>query len=173
MAPIATALRAQPMEHLLLEGAPVDYEETPTVSDAAAGALGAALAGGASSLRVVKLVGHRFGSASAMRAVLGGLSGGGCLEELDLTNSSLGVEGGAALRGVLSGCASSLQVLKLEDCGLEEEGCLAVCVAVGGLSRLRELDLRNNEMEADSAAALAKSVWERGSKAPSGAGPSE
>ena len=32
--------------------------------------------------------------------------------------------------------------MKLEDCGLEEEGCVSVAEGVGKLPKLRELDLR-------------------------------
>ena len=55
------------------------------------------------------------------------------LEVLDLTNSSLGPEGGACVARVLSSCAA-VHTLSLEDCGLEEEGCVAV--AKGSIFRV-------------------------------------
>ena len=92
--PIASALRASPPERLELIGAPVDCEETPTVSDAAAPALAEALKSCKASLRSVKLKNHRFESDAAMSTVLGALCGCTVLEELDLTNSSLKEAGG-------------------------------------------------------------------------------
>ena len=92
--PIASALRASPAERLELIGAPVDCEETPTVSDAAAPALAEALKSCKASLRSVKLKNHRFESDAAMSTVLGALCGCTVLEELDLTNSSLKEAGG-------------------------------------------------------------------------------
>ena len=92
--PIASALRASPPERLELIGAPVDCEETPTVSDAAAPALAEALKSCKASLRSVKLKNHRFESDAAMSTVLGALRGCTVLEELDLTNSSLKEAGG-------------------------------------------------------------------------------
>ena len=86
---------------------------------------------------------------------------GATLEELDLTNTTLGEEGGGALRRLLDGSAAlrgSLHTLKLEDCSLEEDGCRPVCEAVAGLPQLRLLDLRFNDMEAPSAAALGASL---------------
>ena len=157
VSPVASALSARPLSKLHLMGAPVDYEETPTVSDAAAAALGDALAAHGGSLKVLRLVGHRFESPDAIEAVLGGI-GKGCkgLEELDLTNSTLGADGGASLKALLaSDACKGVHTIRLEDCSLEEEGCLPVCEAVGGLASLRYLDLRFNEMEADSAAVLA------------------
>ena len=41
---------------------------------------------------------------------------------------------------------------------LEEVGCMTVARALSSSSNLEEVDLRNNEMEADSVAALAVSV---------------
>ena len=74
-----------------------------------------------------------------------------------MTNSSLGEEGGAALKAVFETCPA-LHTIRLEDCELGEEGCLVVADALGSLSKLREIDLRNNDMEADSAEALGKSL---------------
>ena len=135
----------------------MDCEETPTVSDKAAPALAEALQVCKGSLKLVQLGSHRFESAEAMNTVVKALCGCAQLGELDMTNSSLGEEGGAALKAVFETCPA-LHTIRLEDCELGEEGCLVVADALGSLSKLREIDLRNNDMEADSAEALGKSL---------------
>ena len=152
--PIANALKAQSYSKLHIYGAAVDCDETPTVSAAAAPALKAALEAHGKSLKIIKLVGHRFESDAAMYEILDSLSSATGLEEIDLTNTSLGTQGGVALARLLEARASTVHTLKVEDCGLEEPGCLAVSKAISKLTKLKELDIRNNDMEADSAAAL-------------------
>ena len=140
-----------------LDGAPVDFDETPTVTTEASGALGDALRGCRGSLRRLKLVGHRFEDADAVTKVLLALAGSTVLEELDLTNSNLKVEGGRALASVLRGF-SALRVLRLEDCEVEDAGCAAIAEALGQSASLEELDLRNNDMESNAAQVLARAV---------------
>ena len=127
--PIVSAMKAQPLSKLHLIGAPVDCDETPTVSDSAATALRKALEAHGSGLKSVKLMCHRFESDSGMEEVLSGLTSVKGLEELDLTNSSLGPDGGAVVARVLGAC-TTIHTLKLEDCGLEEDGCLSVASGV-------------------------------------------
>jgi len=182
---ISTGLALRAFEKVELRGAPVDCDETPTVSDAAAEALGAALRKCGASLKAISLVNHRFESAEAIASVLGSLRGCAKLEEVDLTNSSLAALGdNDALVALVRGCP--LHTLRLEDCELgleggkvlgkaiaghatlarlslsgnelEEEGCMAVAKALGSVAGLKELDLRNNDMEAGSAAALGASL---------------
>jgi hypothetical protein len=155
--PIVTSLKSMAVSKLILMGAPVDCDETPTVSDEAAKALGAALKGCAPSLKTVKLGSHRFESSEAMEALLGVLGECKQLEELDLTNTSLGEEGGAVIQSIIKACPA-LHTLRCEDCELGEDGCLAIAKGVADMAKLRELDLRWNDMEADSAASLAKSL---------------
>jgi ankyrin repeat protein/cyclophilin family peptidyl-prolyl cis-trans isomerase/FKBP-type peptidyl-prolyl cis-trans isomerase len=182
---ISTGLALRAYEKVELRGAPVDCDETPTVSDAAAEALGAALRKCGASLKAISLINHRFESAEAIASVLGSLRGCAKLEEVDLTNSSLaalgdndalvalvrgcplhtlrledcelGLEGGKVLGKALAGHAT-LERLSLSGNELEEEGCMAVAKALGSVAGLKELDLRNNDMGAGSAAALGASL---------------
>ena len=71
--PIAKAMKAQPLSKLHLYGAAVDCDETPTITEAAAEALQNALKEHGKSLKIIKLVGHRFESDAAMSAVMTGL----------------------------------------------------------------------------------------------------
>ena len=87
--PIASALKAQTITKLSLIGAPVDCDETPTVSDEAATALRGALEAHGRSVRVLRLVCHRFESEGAMEEVMRGVAALTALDELNLTNSSL------------------------------------------------------------------------------------
>ena len=147
----------KPAQEVRLDGAPVDFDETPTVATEASTALGEALRGCLGSLRRLKLVGHRFEDADAVTNVLQAMAGSTVLEELDLTNSNLKVEGGLALAAVLRGF-TALRVLRLEDCEVEDEGCAAIAEALGQSASLEELDLRNNDMEADAAQVLARAL---------------
>ncbi|KAL1499154.1 hypothetical protein AB1Y20_013665 [Prymnesium parvum] len=158
---IEAALRAQPMETVILEGAPVDSDETPTVSKAASGALASALQTVARSMKRLVMKNHRFESTGCCSRVLRAVEGCRSLEELDLTNSSLGARGGAPLAAVLRSCPS-LRILRVEDCLLGEEGLLEVVTALRGLAKLEEVDVRNNDMEADSALTLAFSLEGKG-----------
>ena len=155
--PIAKAVKAMSAETLILKGAAVDCDESATVHGDAAKALAEMFSSCAGSLKRVVLCDHRFDSPETLRQLLSGLSGNVSLEELDMTNSSLGADGGMALASVICGC-SSLRSLSLEDCMLEEAGCAAVVGALAELSKLEELDLRNNDMEADSVSELALSL---------------
>lgn len=93
------------------------------MSVAAAGALAAALEASAGSLREVTLGGHRFEKEEAMATVLDGVAKCSGLEVLDLTNTSLGGPGGSAVAEVMRTC-TSLHTVQLEDCTLEEDGCM-------------------------------------------------
>ena len=154
VSPVASALSARPLSKLHLMGAPVDYEETPTLSDAAAADHEDALAAHGGSLKVLRLVGHRFESPDAIEAVLGGI-GKGCkgLEELDLTNSTLGADGEARRSRRCSRRTRARASTRYgwRTARSRRRGASPSARAVGGLASLRYLDLRFNEMEADSA----------------------
>ena len=132
---ISTGLALRAFEKVELRGAPVDCDETPTVSDAAAEAVGEALRKCGASLKAISLVNHRFESAKAIASVLGGLRGCAKLEEVDLTNSSLAELGdNDALVALVRGCP--LHTLRLEDCELGLEGGLALAEVITGHATL-------------------------------------
>ncbi|XP_073729789.1 uncharacterized protein [Misgurnus anguillicaudatus] len=80
---------------------------------------------------------------SALAAVL---SSNTILKEIDLSNSCLLDSGVKQLCKELK--TSKLQILKLNKCGLQEEGCSALASVLGSDSTsLKELDLSNNELQ--------------------------
>ena len=141
---ISAALGGQAFEEVKLLSAKMDVEETPTVSAEAAGPLAAALGKVAASVKRLTLLEFRFASPAVASEVVGALASFTKLEELDLTNSSLGPEGGGSLGAALLGI-TSLRTLKLEDCELEDDGCAAVARALSAQSHLEAVSYTISE----------------------------
>eukprot|EP00966_Prymnesium_polylepis_P193251 4479258-Prymnesium_polylepis.1 len=156
-------LRAQSVTSVDLTGAPVDNQDSDTISPEAASALATGLASCRSTLATLALRDMKI-STNGLRTVLHSLAGSPVLRRLDLSNmcsrwtvtNKLGGERGALLSELVRGWPW-LECIILADCTLAD-GCVQVAGALSVLGALREVDLTYNEMDDAAALVLAKSL---------------
>ena len=156
-------LTAQAVTSLELRGAPLDAQDSDSVSVEAARALAVGLVGCRSTLASLSLQDLKL-SMEGLRAVLQALAGSPALRRLELSNlcsrwtvsNTLGEERGSLLSELLRGWPR-LESLRLPDCALAA-GCVLVAGALLELGELREVDLTYNEMDDAAAVVLAQSL---------------
>ena len=156
-------LRAQTVSAVDLTGAPVDAQDSDTISMEAATTLATGLAGCRSTLGTLSLTDMKI-STDGLRTVLHSLAGSPVLRRVHLSNlcsrwtvqNTLGSERGELLAELMRGWAR-LESIILQDCTLAD-GCMQVVDALRGLGALREVDLTYNELDDAAALVLAKSL---------------
>ena len=156
-------LRPQATISVDLRGAPVDTQDSDTISLEAAVELAKGLASCTGTIEALALTDMKI-STESLCTVLQSLAGSPVLRRLDLSNmcsrwvttNTLGSDRGALLSGLMRGWAR-LEVVILADCTLAD-GCISVVAALSGLGSLRDLDLTYNEMGDEAALILAKSL---------------
>ncbi|XP_058616265.1 NACHT, LRR and PYD domains-containing protein 3-like isoform X2 [Onychostoma macrolepis] len=83
-------------------------------------------------------------SCSALATVLGSDTS---LKELNMNNNNLQDSGVKLLCTGLTNINCKLEILRLRDCGLTEESCSALATVLRSNSSLKELDMRNNNLQ--------------------------